>query len=151
VKTKLVEDFLQRLDKMGMRHSVEGRVPFLEPDIARWALTTPQETVVPGFRQKALLRQAVAPVLPEYVLRRAKQGFCPPVAAWCQRLLRDRSIQRPTGPLFKAGLLDARGIDELHRHSARFPFALWTAEMLIDWSNRNLEAPAVTPEVGVAA
>jgi asparagine synthase (glutamine-hydrolysing) len=150
LKTKLVEDFLQRLDKMGMRHSVEGRVPFLEPDIARWALATPQETVVPGFRQKALLRRAVAPVLPEYVLRRAKQGFCPPVGSWCQRLLRDRSRQR-LGPLFEAGLLDARGIDELRRHPARSPFALWTAEMLVDWTSRNLEAPAVMPEVGVAA
>ena len=38
LKTTLAEDFLQRLDKMGMRHSVEGRVPLLDAGLARWAL-----------------------------------------------------------------------------------------------------------------
>ena len=45
---------------------------------------------VPGLRQKALLRDAVADVVPRYVLDRPKQGFCPPVGAWSASLLADR-------------------------------------------------------------
>jgi asparagine synthase (glutamine-hydrolysing) len=63
LKTKLVEDFLQRLDKMGMRHSVQGRVPLLDPALSRWALAAPQRVKVPGHGQKALLRSADDPFL----------------------------------------------------------------------------------------
>src|SRR5207247_8924863 len=73
LKTRLAEDFLKRLDTMGMRHSVEGRVPLLDSGLARWALALPHSVKVPGFRQKALLREAVAPLLPGYVLARPKQ------------------------------------------------------------------------------
>src|SRR6266567_6682473 len=37
LKTDLVEDYLVRLDTMGMHLSVEGRVPLLDPRLARWA------------------------------------------------------------------------------------------------------------------
>ena len=142
LKTKLVEDFLQRLDRMGMRHSVEGRVPFLEPDIAQWALATPQKAIVPGFRQKALLRSAVAPVLPEYVLSRPKQGFCPPVGSWCERLLLDRPLAR-TSPLVEGGLLDFDAVESLRRRPSHFAFPLWTLGVLVEWSQRNLPSAQI--------
>lgn len=150
LKTKLVEDFLQRLDKMGMRHSVEGRVPFLDPDIARWVLSTPQKTLVPAFRQKALLREAVAPVLPEYVLTRPKQGFCPPVGSWCERLLLDRPLVRAS-PLFEGGLLDPDAVENLRRRASDFAFPLWAVGVLVEWSQRNLgSAEVATIEVAAA-
>ena len=91
LKTNLVEDYLARLDKMGMRDSVEGRVPLLDPHLARWAFRLSQEQKVDGFQQKALFRRAVAPLLPDYVTRRPKQGFCPPVATWATQLIATRA------------------------------------------------------------
>ena len=150
LKTKLVEDFLQRLDRMGMRHSVEGRVPFLDPDIAQWALATPQKTIVPAFRQKALLRSAVAPVLPEYVLSRPKQGFCPPVGSWCEKLLLARPFVR-TSPLFEGGLLDVDAVESLRRRPSDFAFPLWAVGVLLEWSQRNLgSADVAAVEVAAA-
>ena len=145
VKTKLVEDFLQRLDKMGMRHSVEGRVPLLDPAVARWALRLPQSTKVPRYRQKALLRAAVRPILPAYVLERPKQGFCPPIGSWCEELVLERHADG--GILFESGLLrpsaplgDRRGAD----------FATWTLAMLREWVARNLQSADVA-EVDMVA
>jgi asparagine synthase (glutamine-hydrolysing) len=137
LKTKLVEDFLQRLDKMGMRHSVEGRVPLLDPHLARWALGTPQKVKVPGYRQKALLRSAAESVLPAYVLQRPKQGFCPPVAAWCEELLRERPFA-DAGPLYEGRLLSPSGALDLRAPGGRHSFAFWTLGMLTEWSSRNL-------------
>ena len=65
LKTGLVEDYLARLDKMGMRESVEGRVPLLDPHLARWAFGLSQEQKIDGYQQKALFRRVVTPLLPD--------------------------------------------------------------------------------------
>ena len=147
-KTKLVEDYLQRLDKMGMRHSVEGRVPLLDPSLATWACNLPQDRKVPDFREKTLLRRAVAPILPQYVLDRPKQGFCPPVATWCERILSERPMAN-TGLLFDSGLLNQAWISLLHVSGRRQPFALWTLGLLLEWSRLNLRSANVA-DVAVA-
>ena len=136
LKTTLVEDFLQRLDKMGMRHSVEGRVPLLDAGLTRWALATPQQVKVPGFRQKALLREAVSAVLPGYVLERPKQGFCPPVGSWAEQLLTRDRRPRATA-LLDSGLLDAQAVDAVFSDE-KLSFARWTLAILAEWTGRNL-------------
>ena len=139
LRTKLVEDFLGRLDKMGMRHSVEGRVPLLDSRLARWALPAPQELKVPGRRQKALLREAVEPMLPDYVMNRPKQGFCPPVIDWAEELLLDRPGSAE-GPLFDSGLLRRDAASRLAAENGSASFAPWTLGVLTEWANRNLAA-----------
>jgi asparagine synthase (glutamine-hydrolysing) len=91
LKTDLVEDYLVRLDTMGMRHSVEGRVPLLDPQFVRWAIGVPQREKIDGYRQKHLFRKAVSPLLPTYITTRPKQGFCPPVARWAEKAMRSRA------------------------------------------------------------
>jgi asparagine synthase (glutamine-hydrolysing) len=150
LRTKVVEDFLQRLDRMGMRHSVEGRVPLLDADLARWALRVPQRVKTPGFRQKALLRSAVAPLLPEYLLTRPKQGFCPPVASWTQKLLENHSPVE-SGPLFDSGILRPGSRRRLASRNGRHAFGLWTISMLVEWSNRNLRSADVHALESMAA
>jgi asparagine synthase (glutamine-hydrolysing) len=150
LKTKLVEDYLQRLDKMGMRYAVEGRVPLLDPPLARWALAAPQQVKVPGRRQKALLRSAAEAVLPPYVLQRRKQGFCPPVAEWCEQLLAERSPAH-SGPLFEGRILSVSGAARLRRGRAGDSFGSWTLGMLTEWSSRNLGSAGVAELEQVAA
>jgi asparagine synthase (glutamine-hydrolysing) len=141
LKTKVPEDFLQRLDRMGMRHSVEGRVPLLDAGLAQWALRLPQELKAPDFRQKALLRTSVARLLPEYILVRPKQGFCPPVASWCQKLLEGRPSGED-GPLFESGILRARGGPSVS--SGGSAFGSWAMAMLLEWSNRHMSTANVS-------
>jgi asparagine synthase (glutamine-hydrolysing) len=137
LKTHLVEDYLARLDKLGMQESVEGRVPLLDPQLARWALALPQEAKVPAFRQKALFREAVEPLLPDYITTRPKQGFCPPVAAWSASLLADRLTG--SSALVEEGLVAPSAVAELRADgSTGGSFALWTLGTLMLWCERNL-------------
>ena len=143
VKGKLVEDFLARLDKMGMRHSVEGRVPLLDPKLARWAFRLRQGQKVPGFEQKALFRRSVTPLLPDYIIRRPKQGFCPPVASWAEALLAERLSARAISDggslLVEQQLLAPEGLARLREDdSTGASFALWTLGTLIAWCEQNL-------------
>jgi asparagine synthase (glutamine-hydrolysing) len=65
-----------------MAHSLEARVPFLDPVVTNFALGLPTRHKVRGLRKKVLLRKAAAPLVPRELLRRRKRGFSIPAAAW---------------------------------------------------------------------
>ena len=65
-----------------MAHSLEARVPFLDPVVTNFALALPSRHKVRGLRKKVLLRKAAAPLVPPELLRRRKRGFSIPAAAW---------------------------------------------------------------------
>ena len=65
-----------------MAHSLELRVPFLDHEVAAFALGLATPLKVRGLAKKRLLRRALAPLLPKEILSGPKQGFSIPVAAW---------------------------------------------------------------------
>lgn len=77
ITTNLHNTNLQRTDRMTMAHSIEGRVPFLDKEMIRLALSLPPELKFHTGHgtEKALLRRAFAGYLPKQVLQRPKQKF----------------------------------------------------------------------------
>jgi asparagine synthase (glutamine-hydrolysing) len=93
----LVDDLLVKTDRASMAHSLELRVPFLDPAVAGLALELPTRHKVRGLAKKRLLRRALAPLLPKEVVRGRKQGFSIPLAAWLRGPLgtsRAKSLSR---------------------------------------------------------
>jgi asparagine synthase (glutamine-hydrolysing) len=111
-------------DKLSMAHSLETRVPFLDNDLVDFAVRVPpryklldlekaptvdEDEVGKSLRYrsqptadgKRVLREAVKPLLPDYVWDRPKQGFSAPDASWFRgesidyvnRVLRDPSAR----------------------------------------------------------
>jgi asparagine synthase (glutamine-hydrolysing) len=80
--TYLVDDLLVKTDRASMAHSLEARVPFLDPMVTNFALALPSRHKVRGLRKKVLLRKAAAPLVPDELMRRRKRGFSIPAAAW---------------------------------------------------------------------
>ena len=78
----LVDDLLVKTDRLSMAHSLELRVPFLDPRVAEFALALPTSLKVRGLAKKRLLRRALEPLLPRQVVHGRKQGFSIPLAAW---------------------------------------------------------------------
>jgi asparagine synthase (glutamine-hydrolysing) len=78
----LADDLLVKTDRMSMAHSLEARVPFLDPVVAELALALPSRHKVLGLSTKRLLRRAVAPLLPRAIVDARKRGFSIPAAAW---------------------------------------------------------------------
>lgn len=76
-------------DRNSMAHSIEARVPFLDPELVGLSLSLPTEMKIDGVDTKAVLRRAMADVLPPQVRdRRDKLGFATPEAAWMRGALR---------------------------------------------------------------
>ena len=78
----LPHDLLLKLDRCLMAHAVEGRTPFLDPDVAAAAYSLPDAMKVRDGRGKWLLRQWLARHCPAAHPFAPKQGFTVPIAAW---------------------------------------------------------------------
>src|SRR4051812_29681236 len=78
----LPTDLLVKTDRASMAHSLEARVPFLDPAVTDLALALPTKLKVRRLQKKRLLRKAVEPLLPREVVNGAKRGFSIPAAAW---------------------------------------------------------------------
>ncbi len=78
----LADDLLVKTDRMSMAHSLEARVPYLDPVVSELALALPTKLKVRGMAKKRLLRQAARPLIPPSITRARKRGFSIPAAAW---------------------------------------------------------------------
>ena len=78
----LVDDLLVKTDRASMAHSLEVRVPFLDPLVTNLAFALPTRLKVRGLQKKVLLRKAVEPLLPREIIHGKKRGFSIPAAAW---------------------------------------------------------------------
>lgn len=78
----LPDNLLDRMDTMTMAASVEGRAPFMDTKLARFAQQLPDNMRISGGVSKKILRDAMAPMLPAHVLERQKIGFRIPTAKW---------------------------------------------------------------------
>lgn len=65
-----------RSNKIFMAHSIECRLPFLNPSVVEYALSLPQTAVQDGrSRPKAVIQNAFLGKLPDYITRRPKVAF----------------------------------------------------------------------------
>jgi len=116
----LVDDLLVKTDRLSMAHSLELRVPFLDPKVADFAFSLPTKLKVRGFAKKRLLRQALEPLLPREIVHGRKQGFSIPIAAWLRGPLEPfaREVLAPSA-VARQGLLDPAAVTPLlDRHCA---------------------------------
>jgi len=79
---------LERLDAATMRHGIEGRTPFADVEVARYAEALPMaskfvEGGAGSGRSKVILRRAFRGVVPERIEKRPKASFPLPFETWC--------------------------------------------------------------------
>ncbi len=83
-------DLLTKVDIAAMAHSLECRSPFLDHELLTFALSLPIEWRI----GKRILKEWARPLLPEFVLSRAKMGFGVPIGEWFRRELRTLLSER---------------------------------------------------------
>lgn len=69
-------------DKLGMAHSLESRVPFLDNEMVECSLAIPGRLKVTKTDFKHILKAAMAGLLPSDVFGHKKVGFTPPDESW---------------------------------------------------------------------
>ena len=89
LRYNLPGDMLHKVDLASMLHSLEVRVPFLDPEVVETALACPSAYKVSRGLRKRLLTDAYRGYLPDAVLDRPKMGFEVPVGEFLRSRLRD--------------------------------------------------------------
>lgn len=126
LRYRLPELMLPRLDKMGMAHSVEGRVPFLDHRIAEFAITMPPELhEAKGKIGKRVLKEVASRRLPREFVFRRKKGFRAPVAEWKETPASGLYLEALQRFASRTGLLDRQAVAAvLSRRDDRLYFNL---------------------------
>ena len=136
--TQLPEEFLMMTDRLSMAHSLEARTPFLDRELIERVFAVPAADRMRRGDPKALLREAVADLLPPDVLRARKRGFVIPLRLWLRERLRP-AVEHLLAPerLAKQGLLRPEFFDAFVRPHiegrADHSSVVWAAFMLQLW------------------
>src|SRR5580700_2858870 len=69
-------------DRSSMAASVEVRVPFVDPEVARAAFSFPGSAKIKGRQSKIALKRAAEKWLPREIVHRPKASFSAPLRAW---------------------------------------------------------------------
>lgn len=87
------QTLLKDTDQMSMAHALEVREPFFDHELISFMLQVPDSIKTPTY-PKSLLVESVAPLLPEEIVHRKKQGFLFPFPIWMRGPLRGFCDQR---------------------------------------------------------
>jgi asparagine synthase (glutamine-hydrolysing) len=140
----LVDDLLVKTDRASMAHSLEARVPFLDPVVTNFAFALQARHKVRGLSKKVLLRKAAEPFLPRSVVHGRKRGFSIPAAAWLRGELQSfaretLSAEHLRAQGFFAPAPVARLLDEHAAGTQDWSRQLWGLLAFTLWYERHVE------------
>jgi asparagine synthase (glutamine-hydrolysing) len=143
----LPNDILTKVDRMSMAHGLEVRAPFLQPAIAEFALSLPEELRcrIAG-RPKLLLRELARRTYGSEVADAPKQGFSIPIHQWLRGPLRSTAEELLSENALRAiDVLDAsavRGVWQDHLAGRRsHGWELWGLMVLSAWHRVRVQTP----------
>ncbi len=142
--TWLCGDILLKADRMSMAHSLEVRVPFLDPKVFEIASVVPTRLKVPPRSKatKVALRRALVGVVPPHVIDRPKWGFPTPIRAWLRNEMYAWAADL-LGTSGAGGLLDLgyvrRLLDDHKAGEGDYSREIWTVLVFCIWHSIFIE------------
>jgi len=102
-----LHQYLEKVDRSTMAHSVEVRVPFLDANLTEYAMQLPSRLKARGTQRKWVFRKAMRGLVPNAILDGRKTGFGVPYRHWLRTSLADYCRDVLTDPITTAsGLFD---------------------------------------------
>lgn len=89
LETRLLNDYLVKVDRSSMRSSLEVRSPFLDKSLAELAFRLPNEYKLRGNESKYILKTLASRYIDKDIFSREKKGFGVPVKHWLSNELKD--------------------------------------------------------------
>ena len=137
----LSDDILVKVDRAAMAASLETRVPFLDPDVYKFAWSLPEDMKIDKTGGKFILRKMLATYCDPSLFDRPKMGFGVPIGSWLRGPLRGWAEELlGEDKLKQQGYLNIEPVRKCwneHLEGGRnFPNQLWAVLMFQAWLNR---------------
>lgn len=138
-KTYLENVLLRDADQMGMAHSLEIRVPFLDKDLVEFVFSLPDD-FKPLKPSKKLLIDALGDLLPPETWNRKKMGFTLPWKHWINNELRT-FCEENIAYLQQFGALNSGYLQKLSQslesEKNESWYKVWNVVVLAYWLRKN--------------
>jgi asparagine synthase (glutamine-hydrolysing) len=137
--TYLPDDILVKLDRAAMRFGLEGRIPFLDNDVLRFAWQLPFREKVGPREGKLIIRKVLERYVPRSLFDRPKTGFGIPISDWLRGPLREWAQDLLANPVLKeyVHMAPTQELWRQHQSSQRNnDFRLWSVLMFSSWLRR---------------
>jgi asparagine synthase (glutamine-hydrolysing) len=135
IKTYLPDDILAKVDRASMAVSLEVRAPLLDHQLMETVAQIPSSLKLRGRIGKYIFKRAMAPILPDDILHRRKQGFAIPLGRWFRQELREVTEETLFGST--DGILDSTFLKKIwdQHQSGRYDRSahLWAVLMFRKW------------------
>ena len=134
LSTRLLNDYLVKVDRASMKNSLEIRSPFLDKDLAEFAFTIPYQFKFSQNTSKYILRKIGQHYISEDILSRPKRGFSIPLGDWIRKdlpfveqIVFDGGSKDLFSRKYVAGLLEdhKNGSDQSHKLWSLVCFQIW--------------------------
>lgn len=107
-RTYLLENGIAQGDRLSMASSVELRLPLVDYRLVETVIGLRKARPDHELPPKAWFRAALKDVLPEWVTKRPKRGFTPPIREWHQAVFAAHGAALEDGRLVSLGVLSAQ-------------------------------------------
>ncbi len=155
IRITLPDDFLTKVDRASMAHSLEVRPPMVDHQFMDLAWSVPSALKIRRGETKWIFKNASEKWLPTDIIYRKKQGFEIPIDAW---------LRGPLRPFFEQTVLDdgnilseylnlatVRTLFQQHcNRSGRHGNVLWSILVLGAWMNHYLSENDSSTSIPVA-
>ncbi len=137
----LPDDLLVKIDRASMLNSIEGRMPFLDKELASYMFSLGGSLKADLFKTKKILKKIASGRLPASIINKTKKGFSLPLALWMEKELYGhmRAFFMNSGTA--AAFVNREGIDRLlNEHKARAKDnsrLIWALYVFFLWGQKN--------------
>jgi len=137
-KILLPDDFLAKVDRMSMAHSLETRVPFLDYRLVEFMCKVDRDIKMNRYQRKSILRNTIGKRLPAALLHAPKRGFSLPLREW----FKDKSFEPKLESLCSSdfglnGKLIRKIAEDNNSGKEDFGNLLWMLFLLKNWMQHN--------------
>ncbi len=128
-KTRLMNDYLVKIDRSSMFAGLEVRSPFLDDKLIEFVSQISYKNLIPHKQSKYLLRQIAQKYLPKEIMQKPKTGFEIPISEWFRGKWKDKFIDVVLNKKQSEIDLDykfIKNIFDLHQKNRDYGNQLWT-------------------------
>jgi asparagine synthase (glutamine-hydrolysing) len=137
LKTRLLNDYLVKVDRASMYASLEMRSPFLDRDLAEFTATLKPSQLFYRMGTKSILKEIAEKHFPKHFVHRNKMGFGVPLGSWFKGdlvyNLKDTILDRKQGLIdinydFVEKILEEHTngiVDHTHKLWSVYVFHIW--------------------------
>lgn len=129
--------YANRLDRLTMAHSVEGRSPFLDPSLIQLSFQISSSSKIKNGLGKHVLKKSLERLLPAEILYRKKMGFCVPLKEWGGEIMISFLEENIKSFCQETDLVDEKSIRKMLNSfkmgNQAYVNSIWTLYFFIAW------------------